>query len=483
MRLIYFIVFLVLESFALSGQPYVNRAIDYPAGSFINYGLYQLKNKYAIPLLGENYNSGVLITDLIKDTFLFLPKFTFALKPGVVTFDTLRLLGKYYFSMNGIKVLQIDQSGNISDSSFIHVPDSIEYAPYSVVAIFNSFYLGYMKLEVSRKKMGILKHTKVNDDVIIDDLDPICISRYLSDLISTSDNNLLTSYHVYYSGRPDWDGFVMKLDTFGQVIFKSDTLIRTNIIYPWKYIAELSNKEYLICYHQDMHGVAGWHDYYPYMPTYTWLDSVGKISRQIIPRIRRPAQVVSSGILAGKGDYFFSYGSVTLLGRDDYYGYITKYSNAGDTIWSHLYRHPDFQTGRYSHEINHLIEDENGDLVGTGRIAEPNTAGKIWLLRVNANGCFGDDNCTELTLSEHRGREQILSRVLVFPNPTNDEFGLISSKNIRAIRIINSIGMNEQFSANINYIKVQLSGSKPGVYFITVFYDDGTSEICKIAKN
>lgn len=75
------------------------------------------------------------------------------------------------------------------------------------------------------------------------------------------------------------------------------------------------------------------------------------------------------------------------------------------------------------------------------------------------------------------------AHTIIFPNPNNGEFGLISSKNIRAIKIINSIGMDQRFSANSSYSKIQLIGSKPGIYLITVFYDDGTSEICKIVKN
>ena len=46
MRLLYFAVFLILKSFGLNGQAYVNRAIDFPTGSFLSLGLEKVNNKF-----------------------------------------------------------------------------------------------------------------------------------------------------------------------------------------------------------------------------------------------------------------------------------------------------------------------------------------------------------------------------------------------------------------------------------------------------
>jgi len=309
MRLLYFAVFLILKSFGLNGQAYVNRAIDFPTGSFLSLGLEKVNNKFTISLAGSEENS-VLFTDLENDFFLFIPDFIYCLDPDIEANNNLVLLGNDLFNNRRLKLLNISDETHIIDTVSLTMEDIAYYIPFNLVKIDESYYFGLFRQDtsmvLSKNKISLIKYdnnyfTFIDNNLIKESY----FSIYGSDISVTKNKSILLACQINFNDGNGSNGYVYKFDTLGDAKFKSDTLVRTNIIYPKIYLTELSDQSVLVCYHQDMHGVAGWHDYYPYMPTYNWLDSVGKISRQIIPRIRRPAEVVSSGILAGRGGLFF----------------------------------------------------------------------------------------------------------------------------------------------------------------------------------
>ncbi|MBK6451014.1 hypothetical protein [Candidatus Brachybacter algidus] len=89
-------------------------------------------------------------------------------------------------------------------------------------------------------------------------------------------------------------------------------------------------------------------------------------------KIDHDNEVYISELKSGKGGLFYVYGQLTIYNDDhfnDFYGFITKYANNGDTIWTHTYRHPSYNQEDYFHYINDLIEEDNGDLTVLGSIA------------------------------------------------------------------------------------------------------------------
>lgn len=79
-----------------------------------------------------------------------------------------------------------------------------------------------------------------------------------------------------------------------------------------------------------------------YPPTFLRLDKNGKVIGENVLRITKDKGVYISGLLRGKGNYFFAYGESDADTGAERYGLITKYANNGNTIWTHTYRHHDY---------------------------------------------------------------------------------------------------------------------------------------------
>ena len=164
---------------------------------------------------------------------------------------------------------------------------------------------------------------------------------------------------------------VIKIDTSGQEIWKSDTLQGVNDNDDPVWMTELSDSNIFLTYKINKFFDPEFFDLHPYPPTFIWLDKNGKKIKEHVIRMDRKHDIYISEIEAGKGDYFFVYGQVSsrVDQTNNLHGFITKYANNGDTIWTHTYRHPSYNQEDYFHYVNDLIEEDNGDLTVLGSIA------------------------------------------------------------------------------------------------------------------
>ena len=305
-------------------------------------------------------------------------------------------------------------------------------------------------------------------------------------MIPTRDGNMLISYVFQYEDdRNNRQPFVMKVDTDGNIIWNAgpfDDLDYSNIK-----VAELSNGQVLVSYDKDK-----WLDYDvlccydPYTPALLWLDESGQLLKEELYLIELYNEVSIRGLTAGKGDYFYSYGTYTVdppgpnPEGDNYFAYITKHNNDGDTLWSKRYRHPEYIGPSISYAIEEIVELDNGDIVAQGEI---NVSGEneIWLLKVDSNGCLDPDHCDGEVLISSTIESDLNStrqKITASPNPTTGLITLdgIESHNVMEITVYNTTG-EMVYTADDMTGQLDLSDLITGIYLIHIHYRDGSVEI------
>jgi len=195
--------------------------------------------------------------------------------------------------------------------------------------------------------------------------------------------------------------------------------------------------------------------------------------KELVLKIDHDNEVYISELKSGKGDYFYVYGQLTIYNDDhfnDFYGFITKYANNGDTIWTHTYRHPSYNQEDYFHYVNDLIEEDNGDLTVLGSIAPIGGKNEVWVFRVNSEGCFGTDSCDQFTLADHDVILTEPSGIKCFPNPTK---GIVTLSGLPFnetynIRIYSIDGRLIISTKERNPSEIDLSHMNAGIYLIQI---------------
>jgi hypothetical protein len=90
-----------------------------------------------------------------------------------------------------------------------------------------------------------------------------------------------------------------------------------------------------------------------------------------------------------------------------------------------------------------------------------------------------DCNCADVGLTENT----TVSKMSVYPNPSNGEFVVNTNENIRHIEVINTLGevvLVQDYSAAVQQERVDLSGMPGGMYMIQVQLSSGTTLTTKI---
>jgi len=81
--------------------------------------------------------------------------------------------------------------------------------------------------------------------------------------------------------------------------------------------------------------------------------------------------------------------------------------------------------------------------------------------------------------------DKVIDHLSIFPNPTNGIVTISSDSNFEFISVFNSEGrlVSQSDCYNETTIQVDLSTEKAGLYYISIFFNDGTNEYYKILKN
>lgn len=211
-----------------------------------------------------------------------------------------------------------------------------------------------------------------------------------------------------------------------------------------------------------------------------WFDQDGKLLDE--QRIDRPRGSYLDGVNVKAGrDCFYLYGNYEdVYGDDIFYGFITKYTNEGDTIWHHLYHHPEFADGSASLVyIWDLIEAEDGSLTVMGELFDG--AANIWLMRLNSDGCLSTDCETKVITATH---DYLPSEAFsISPNPASDYLNVSCEEEVAHLSLYSLNG--ELFSTSSGTSTVDVSEIPAGMYVLQIVTESGKTgaELVVVRKN
>jgi len=308
----------------------------------------------------------------------------------------------------------------------------------------------------------------------------IWTENYFDDLRAKgdSDYSVTPDHHILSANVIRFDIF----DTFPQVV-KTDTL--GNVI--WRYdhfeetgstsspIVNLSNGNIIFGQAIDL-------SINELIIKWIWLDANGNYLKE---KLQLPYEQFEtygiSNFIEGRGDYFFGHGFYRENAPDsssqESFGLITKFDNDGEEIWSHRYKHPDYNLNGDLYSLIDMIEEENGDLVVLGQISrfsDPSPF-KVWLFRLDPTGCPDPAYCDEfINFTNTEETTPSFKNVKIYPNPSSSfiYIDLPKSHSSGLLEIINSYGqvVKKELTTDAEQHQIKVSDFPNGTYYVK-FHD------------
>lgn len=434
-----------------------------PFGSVNANALYLHNNKYFMTGIYINENNGTssVITSFDDNRLFnnyFFEDFSFA-NDGLTNYgDKIGFAAKNRRirkgSINGV----LDSNFNITKLDTI-ITDGVYNFPNALYGVGQSLFTALItKDEAGVNNFGVAKYDMETGFKWYKKYENNIGYVYNWTLIGTHDHNLLSSYTLRYNNTFGGNAYVKKIDYDGNLIWRTQPMEKIDGGAAKIHIAELSNQNIIVNYRKNMRSL---YEFicclHPDPPTFVLLDKNGNILKENTLRIPKTQIIEFLGIKQGKGDYYFGYGEhafdSAVSGRKDFYGFITKYANNGDTIWTKLYRHANHAKIGTSHIIKDILELDNGDILVLGNIFPTNARGEIWILKIGEHGCLSSEPCdddVQIVVSTQEIEPKEGQYLKVFPNPASDFIRIESSKAYDAIEIFNSMGQRVLSYSNHN---------------------------------
>jgi hypothetical protein len=292
----------------------------------------------------------------------------------------------------------------------------------------------------------------------------------------TLDNNLFISQITSYAQPNSRATRLIKINTDGDIIWEKESKENLESGSVSVNITELSDSNIVQMYEVNMQGdpdFDGW--LWNYTPTrLKWFDKNGNSIKEQLLKVPRIDDLLLYQLETGKGDYFFTYGSIEIETEKLYdydHGIIMKFDHNGDTLWIHQYKHPDYIDETASHTILDIMELDNGDILTLGRIDGFDYT-KVWVMRLDANGCFGEEECDEFITPIDTMETDTIAHgdIVLYPNPTTGLIYLddIWISQIDEINVFNCLGKKVFGKKNITNNEIDLYNSPPGIYFLRI---------------
>jgi hypothetical protein len=221
-----------------------------------------------------------------------------------------------------------------------------------------------------------------------------------------------------------------QIDTSGNILWEyiSDEPMSGGAVPPW--FAVLSDSTIVMNYSINK----SWDDPEEWnrkLYKFVWIDQNGQfIKERNIPHHWKVDAYIAD-VKAGKqGDYFFTFGrEEDIRDLNQSLAVLTKYNNAGDTIWHRSYAHPDFPNEDFQYSMVEMEEQDDGSFVLLAKISTARDYNKAWLFTVDSMGCFYTDSCGErLIVSSPRVYlPEARNQASLFPNPVRNQLTIQSS--------------------------------------------------------
>ncbi|MBK6449453.1 T9SS type A sorting domain-containing protein [Candidatus Brachybacter algidus] len=403
-------------------QHYVNKIIPTTFGNINATNIYLFNGQYVVQGIFGNNQSCIfdISQDLSTSQHYIYDSTVFSRAPFNIIDNKIFAFSKNRFLGKGLEILNFNNKYEIISKKNIETLGDYNF-PTSSINNGSFLYNSFFYLQNNVYKFGLNKISLDGQTQWTRSFETQSKYIYPWDINYSLSHHILTSYSIAYEGIFGTFARVLKVDTMGIEVWKSDTLMNVESGGAAVWMTELSDSNIFLTYKVNKFFDPEFFNLHPYPPTYIWLDKNGKKVKELVLKIDHDNEVYISELKSGKGDYFYVYGQLTIYNDDhfnDFYGFITKYANNGDTIWTHTYRHPSYNQEDYFHYINDLIEEDNGDLTVLGSIAPIGGKNEVWVFRVNSEGCFGTDSCYQFTLGDHDVIKPDAIEISCYPNPT-----------------------------------------------------------------
>jgi len=476
-----FMILLFTKNLIFS-QEYYNSIIPTDFGDVNPTSLYQLGNSLLITgiYFNEQDNVASVIISTNKDKVIenhIFSNFAFASKPLAIYDGVINFIAKDRSSALSSFVGYLDLNENESFIDTIKT-DGTSNFPNGLANLQNQIFSGLSIDFDGVRKFAINKYLSQGEIIWTKSYEDNIAYSAIWNIVPTMDSNLLVSYTLRYENEFRSNAYLMKIDTDGELIWKTEPMELIDGGATPINITELSNGNIILEYRKNMQDdYEFWCCLVPFTPTFIRLEPNGNIIQEDILRIEKDENVIVQNLMRGRGDYYFSFGERSFVqqnGASERFGNITKYSNNGDTIWTKRYRHPDYNLSDITHSIRDVKEFDNGDIAVLGSIIPAGESPKVWLFKVDENGCFRNNNCEEIQITTSIEEIEQSQNINIYPNPTSQKIQIdgLNLDTVRKIEIFTVGGEKVYYIQNPLINSIDLSPLPTGIYVVRISSND-----------
>lgn len=492
MKKTFIILTICFSSLALYGQDYFHKIIDYPEGAPTITNVIQ--NETEIIISAINIQKNTFITRVNKDSFT--PSFTkienFSVtRDGISEFDNVTFLyGKDRSIIDNQEFIICEGEDKEHIQTRTTLPGQYVW-PIAYNADTSGHYLGYDTSidSLDRSTFGIQKRTP-NGDLLweyfygiengFSSVDEIGIAANGDAIIAGISNrippdfsfrSLLNVHRVSPDGELINTFFQEESAEVGEIAFVAPLLDNTVLA-----AVNVDRRQDIDFFNDNL---------YPFPYKLNWIDEDGDIIMDRLVITPRPYQLYLRNITASNHfDHFFLVGLCYEEETEIDYGYISKISYTGETLWERKYSHPDYNFQNNFQSLSEVIEFENGDIIATGVIGTIEGEKNIWIMKVNEDGCFGSgDDCGETVITTSTQEIGPENELIAYPNPASSILSvdnLNTNGNTAQITISNMSGyILKTLSTSAPDIQLNIDDLSSGMHLLKIEYPDGSSEYKK----
>ncbi len=435
MKKLFLLIIVTLNSIHLYPQEYFNNIIPFDFGYPTPVQLFLYENDYYIPVIYFAQQGDISTIVKVQNAdkkvnYFHYENFVFSTSAMLNINDRIYVYAKDRSIKNDLRIKKLKKDFSTEWTKSYYTTGEFNFPTYACTLdnyIYISFLIDFD--DGKHREIGIKKIDTLGNEIWSKNFNTQDKLTYVWEISPTLDHNLLISAGVNYTYKIGRFSQLTKIDTAGNIIWRTSGTEKFEDGATPDWIAELSDSSIVQCFKVDK-----WFDEeviqhsWNYYPTrLKWYDKYGNPTHETLVTTPKIDQSYFFQIEAGKGDYFFAYGMYALDDTtqggyvDSYYGLLIKYTNQGDTVWLRKYQNNLLDSLDVAYMINDIEELDNGDIVCMGSIENFTDRGRIWLFKVNSEGCFGEENCDELQRTEVLDFATGNKKLNIFPSPASDK--------------------------------------------------------------
>lgn len=99
---------------------------------------------------------------------------------------------------------------------------------------------------------------------------------------------------------------------------------------------------------------------------------------------------------------------------------------------------------------------------------------RLWLFKVNAQGCFGGETCGELVITDTQDQLPVYDEIEIYPNPVAHTLQIdVAYTQIEAVSIYSQEGKEVRSLNSFTSHELDVSCLIPGVYILQIVTSHG----------